>query len=324
MQSVGTDRIVALEGALGKAAPAPVDEAVLQPARLRSRQHRASRDNPRRAMSRPLITSLARLVCRAAHDEFQCSDKVRLMTRFVMAATAAVLLGCSPTFAQVSPGLPPLGMTSPLGVGTGSPVPPVRVPLGATELASPGVSPMTSITSALGPAPVTASGCRGIGGSIAESSFGLGTSTMGSSATQMSSVTGSSSGMGSSMSGTSSGTGVSTAGTSTSSTAFDGGGMAGSASGTCPSGGASLAGPAASASSPTGMGSGLTGARVGIPMGSTELGAGGLSPVPAVPTTNPSMSTVTTSTSTMGTIPCPTTGLSTTTATGMPTSSGSC
>jgi hypothetical protein len=36
------------------------------------------------------------------------------------------------------------------------------------------------------------------------------------------------------------------------------------------------------------------------------------------------MSTVTTSTSTMGTIPCPTTGLSTTTATGMPTSSGSC
>jgi hypothetical protein len=45
-------------------------------------------------------------------------------------------------------------------------------------------------------------------------------------------------------------------------------------------------------------------------------------------TTNPAISTITTSTSTMGTIPCPTTGLSSTTgtssATGMTTSSGSC
>jgi hypothetical protein len=236
------------------------------------------------------------------------------MTRFVVAATAAVLLGCSSAFAQVSPVLPPLGMTSPLGVGPALPVPPARVPLGAIELPSPGVSPMTSVISTLGPATPTMSGCRGIGGSIAESSFGPGTSVTGSGAGVSAPGAGSSSsGMGGSMSGTSSGTGISSAGTSMATTAFDGGGVAGTASGTCPStNSASSAEPAASASSATGMGAGSTVGRVGIPPGSTELGAGGLSPAPTTPTTNPSISTLTTSTST---IPCPTTGLSSTTGT---------
>jgi hypothetical protein len=224
------------------------------------------------------------------------------MTRFVMATTAAVILGCAPAFAQVSPGLPPLGMTSPLGVGPALPVPPARVPLGATELAAPGVSPLTSVTSPLGPATPTMSGCRGIGGSIAESSFGLGTSVTASGAgvsspgvgtssvmgSSSSVVGGSSTGMGSSTAGTSYGTGTSTAGTSMSPTVFDGGGVAGNASGTCPStDNASLAGPAASASSPTGTGYGSSVARVGIPMGSTELGAGGLSPAPTISSTMP-------------------------------------
>src|SRR3977135_1305208 len=42
------------------------------------------------------------------------------------------------------------------------------------------------------------------------------------------------------------------------------------------------------ASLPTGMGSGSSVGRVGIPMGSTELGAGGLSPLPGLLTPNPS------------------------------------
>jgi hypothetical protein len=252
------------------------------------------------------------------------------MTRVVMATTAAALLVCGPAFAQVSPGLPPLEMTSPLGFGSALPVPPTRIPLGATGLGSPGVSPLASGASPVVPLTGTSSGCSGIGGSIAESSYGLATSaTASGTGISTPSLESSSSGMGSSMYGTSSGTGVSTAGTSMSPTVFDGGGVAGSASGTCPStDSASLAGPAASASSPTGMGSGSTIARVGVPLGSTELGAGGLSPAATIPTTNPAISTLTTSTSTLGTIPCPTTGLSTTTGTssttGITTATGSC
>jgi hypothetical protein len=63
------------------------------------------------------------------------------MTKGVaMAVLAAVLLDCGSAFAQVG-GMsishgPPLGVTSPLGLGSGSPVPPTRIPMGATELAA--------------------------------------------------------------------------------------------------------------------------------------------------------------------------------------------
>ena len=109
------------------------------------------------------------------------------MIRFAIATTLAVLFGCGYAYAQVSPG-PPLGMTSPLGIGPGSPVAPVRVPLGATELASPGVSPTASGTGAIAQ-------CAGIGGSMPQTSFGIGSSSVGTM-----------SGMGSSMTGTSPGT----------------------------------------------------------------------------------------------------------------------
>ena len=51
-----------------------------------------------------------------------------MVTRFAVAALVAVLLDCGSAYAQVggmsiSPG-PPLGFTSPLGVGPGSPVAP--------------------------------------------------------------------------------------------------------------------------------------------------------------------------------------------------------
>src|ERR1700746_3779253 len=67
-----------------------------------------------------------------------------MLTRFAV-ATAAVLLGCGAAYAQAplnpSP-LPPLGLTSPLGIPN-APVGHTGIPMGATELASPGVSPTT-------------------------------------------------------------------------------------------------------------------------------------------------------------------------------------
>ena len=66
------------------------------------------------------------------------------MIRTLIAVIATVLLGCGATFFQVGTGAPvpsPLGITSPLGMAPGSPVPPAGIPMGATELASPGLSP---------------------------------------------------------------------------------------------------------------------------------------------------------------------------------------
>jgi hypothetical protein len=65
----------------------------------------------------------------------------------------ATLLSCtsafSPAFSQVggmgSP-MPRIAATSPLGVVSGASVPPTGIPLGATELASPGLSPLTDGT----------------------------------------------------------------------------------------------------------------------------------------------------------------------------------
>jgi len=78
------------------------------------------------------------------------------MIRTLIAVIAAVLLGCGAAFSQIGMGAPvpsPLGITSPLGVAPGSPVPPAGIPMGATELASPGLSP----------APVGAMGMTGNG-----------------------------------------------------------------------------------------------------------------------------------------------------------------
>ena len=64
----------------------------------------------------------------------------------IIAATLATLLGGTPVFAQVGGiGNPPpgMGLTSPFGMSaaTGGSVGPAGVPLGATELATPGLSP---------------------------------------------------------------------------------------------------------------------------------------------------------------------------------------
>src|SRR5882724_3889318 len=182
---------------------------------LLSAQHRANRGNPRIVTSGRVVIS-GSVGQSAALDKFQHDKGEPTMKRFVMVTTAAVLLSCGSAFAQ-----------SPLGIGPGSPVAPTGIPMGTTELASPGVSPTTSGTSPLG---LTASTlCSGIGGSIPETSFGLTTSTTG----------------------TTSGTEMSSAGTSGSNSVFDGGGTVGTASGTCAAtSSSSLAGPATSASSP--------------------------------------------------------------------------
>ena len=67
------------------------------------------------------------------------------MRRELIVASLAILLGCSPVFAQVagigSP-MPGMGVTSPFGMGSAAgSVGPTGVPLGATELATPGLTP---------------------------------------------------------------------------------------------------------------------------------------------------------------------------------------
>jgi hypothetical protein len=66
-------------------------------------------------------------------------------------AVAIAALGCSPAFAQVggtSVPTPGIAATSPLGMSgssqTGTSVGPTGIPLGATEVTSPGISPMLS------------------------------------------------------------------------------------------------------------------------------------------------------------------------------------
>ena len=240
----------------------------------------------------------------------------RLIATGAVATTATVLLGCWPAYAQVGgmgifPG-PALGMTSPLGVGPGSPVAPTRIPMGATELTSSGVSPLTSGASPLGLAIGGIATCSGAGGSLPQASPGMGTS----------------------MSGTSFNTGMSTAGTVGSTTIFDGGGTSGSASGTCA--GTAGAPSAGSAVPSTGiMGSTSSVSRLGIPLGSTEIGVGGLSPPSVALTPNPLAPLMTLTPlvvtpnptaplSTLGsTAPCLTTGTGTLSIAGGPSTFGS-
>src|SRR5580704_4046042 len=176
-----------------------------------------------------------------------------MVTRFAVAALLAVLLDCGSAYAQIggmsiSPG-PPLGFTSPLGLGPGSPVAPTRTPMGSTELAAPALSPLISGTSPMSPATSTGTTCGA-------SSAGTGSSSM-------------------------------TGASGTATAVFDGGGMTGSASGTCAASGGSLAGSTPMASSGTGIGSSSSVGPVGIPLGSTEMGGAGLSPPSVALTTNP-------------------------------------
>jgi hypothetical protein len=209
------------------------------------------------------------------------------------AATVWSLCNVGAAFAQVGMGAvtPPLGTTSPLGIGAGAPVDGTGLPLGATELATPGVSPMTSGSTASSAMTMTTpSACSSTMGAMQTAASGMGNPT---------------SGTAGSLPGESSATGA-ISGTSAPTPLFDGTGIAGTASGTCATATTASSNPTASASSPT-VGSRTTVGRVGIPLGSTELGTGGLSPLPD-PTLQSQSTVVPTGTST---VPCPTTGMST-------------
>jgi hypothetical protein len=90
------------------------------------------------------------------------------MKRLGIATVVATLLSCnsafSPAFSQVggmgSP-MPGIAATSPLGMVPGASVPPTGIPLGATELASPGLSPLTDGTAGMTGVGTT---CLAIGG----------------------------------------------------------------------------------------------------------------------------------------------------------------
>ena len=181
--------------------------------------------------------------------------------QFVMATLAATLLGCGSTLAQVGgTGTSPLGATSPLAMGSGSPVASTGIPLGATEMAAPGTSPAPLST-------MNMLGCSDAAGSTSQTATPL----------------------------------------------FDGGGMAGAGSSACAATGSAGAGSAGS-SMPTL--STLQAGRANIPLGSTEIGSAGLSPLPPILTmfVSPIVPSTAAPLSTMGSLPstaappCPVTG----------------
>jgi hypothetical protein len=78
------------------------------------------------------------------------------MKRLWTATMVAALLSCnsafSPAFSQaggIGSPTPGIAATSPLGMVPGASVPPTGIPLGATELASPGLSPLTGGTAGM-------------------------------------------------------------------------------------------------------------------------------------------------------------------------------
>jgi len=178
------------------------------------------------------------------------------MRRELIAAFLATLLGNNPVFAQVagigSP-MPGMGVTSPFGMGSAAgSVGPTGVPLGATELATPGLSPappstlgsgFTVCSTVVGAPSATATGIYDGGG--------LGTAT----------------GMSPTAMGTTSAASASTCNQASSSSS-----PSTLSSGSTPPSSSALLGIGA------------------IPMGSTELGNAGVSPTPC-PLSGPTLPT---------------------------------
>ena len=87
------------------------------------------------------------LLDRLARPDRRVGKMETMMRRILIAAMQAALIGCGPVAAQVGGvGIPTPGIaaTSPLGMTPGSSVSPTGIPMGATELASPGLSPATN------------------------------------------------------------------------------------------------------------------------------------------------------------------------------------
>jgi hypothetical protein len=81
---------------------------------------------------------------------------------FTTATLTAALVSCGSTLAQVGAiGTQPLAPTTPLAIGTSGPVGSTGIPLGATELAAPGMSPAP-------PATIGTMGCSSPSGSTSQ------------------------------------------------------------------------------------------------------------------------------------------------------------
>jgi hypothetical protein len=173
-----------------------------------------------------------------------------MMRRALVAAIVTLQFGSTSLFAQaggIGVPTPAIAATSALGTLPGSPVPQTGIPLGATELALPGLSPLVG----------TMAGMNGFGATCTA-------------------MTGQLPG--------SSGTGTSGSGMSGSST-FDGGGLSmGAGASSLGSAQICSTGSGAGASAPPSplVSGGV--ARTGIPLGSVEIGNAGVSPLVVVPT----------------------------------------
>jgi hypothetical protein len=193
----------------------------------------------------------------------------------LIVATAWSLLCAGPAFAQIDDpltGTPSLGVTSPLGMGAGASVGATGIPLGSTEIASPGVSP----------APSGVTGTIARPGSGAITSSGTTCSTVGTTPSGMYGSTATYDGGGTAAGTAAPATAATSGATATSgpSTTFgtlDTSGL----SGACGSGSSSIA----SSSTPTSTSPTTPGgaARTGIPLGSTEINNLGVSSAAAVP-----------------------------------------
>jgi hypothetical protein len=229
------------------------------------------------------------------------AGKRKMPARLVATAVVlAALFNCNIALAQVDTPFsgtvaptPMIGATSPLGVASGSGASPAGIPLGSTEITSPGVSPVpTGVTGTITiPTTSSSTACPTVAISPSEmfgstASFDGGGLAMGTAAPATATNSGATAmSPASTMSATSSTSGVPV--TSGSSGTLDTSGM----SGMCGSGSSSLAASSApSSTAPTAPG-GV--ARTGIPFGSFEianLGVGSTPPVPlpsVLPTASP-------------------------------------
>src|SRR5882724_4620027 len=203
-----------------------------------------------------------------APDEFIAKRRMRLRVALIAAILPALVI-CNAANAQVSGMVSPtptIGATSPLGITTGSTVSPTGIPLGSTEIASPGVSPAPLVT-----------------GTVSMSGSGASCSTLGTSPSGMYGSTATYDGGGMAM-GTAAPATAATSGMSTSSgmSATSGMSTTSGMSGMCGSGSSSIASASTpSSTSPTTLGGA---ARTGIPLGSTEIGNLGVSSAAAIPT----------------------------------------
>src|SRR6266849_1270560 len=197
-----------------------------------------------------------------APDEFIAKRRMRMRVALIAAILPALVI-CNAANAQVSGMVSPtptIGATSPLGITTGSTVSPTGIPLGSTEIASPGVSPAPLVT-----------------GTVSMSGSGASCSTLGTSPSGMYGSTATYDGGGMAMGTAAPGTSA-TSGMSTTSGMLETSGM----SGMCGSGSSSIASSSTpSSTSPTTLGGA---ARTGIPLGSTEIGNLGVSSAAAIPT----------------------------------------